>query len=308
MLRYVVQRLLQGLIVIFLVTLITFIILQLAPGSPVDILIGEAQVTQEQIDAITRKWGLDQPPHVQYLTWLGNVLTGDLGDSVIRSGTPVSQMLADAAPVTLRLNALALALSISLAIPLGVLAALRRHSWLDYGSMIGSSLGIALPNYWIALMLIIIFSLRLGWLPPFGSGSWQSYVLPVAVLAIQEMAILARLTRGATIELLQQDFVTTARSKGLAERIVVGRHVVRNALLPVVTMIGYRIAFILSGTIVVETVFAWPGLGQLFFTSIDRLDYQVVQAIMLLLSTVVILGNLVTDLAYAYIDPRIRLR
>jgi ABC-type dipeptide/oligopeptide/nickel transport system permease component len=127
-------------------------------------------------------------------------------------------------------------------------------------------------------------------------------------LAAQEMAILARLTRGATIELLQQDFVTTARSKGLSERIVVGRHVVRNALLPIVTMIGYRIAFILSGTIVVETVFAWPGLGQLFFTSIDRLDYQVVQAIVLLLSTVVVVGNLLTDLAYAYIDPRIRLR
>ena len=308
MLRYVVQRLLQGLIVIFLVTLVTFIILQLAPGSPVDILIGEAQVSQEQIDAITHKWGLDQPPHVQYLTWLGNVLTGDLGDSVIRSGTPVSQMLADAAPVTLRLNALALTLSIALAIPLGVLAAVRRHSWLDYGSMIGSSLGIALPNYWVGLMLIIIFSLRLGWLPPFGSGSRKSYVLLVAVLAAQEMAILARLTRGAAIELLQQDFVTTARSKGLSERIVVGRHVVRNALLPIVTMIGYRIAFILSGTIVVETVFAWPGLGQLFFTSIDRLDYQVVQAIVLLLSTVVVVGNLLTDLAYAYIDTRIRLR
>jgi ABC-type dipeptide/oligopeptide/nickel transport system permease component len=308
MLRYVVQRLLQGVIVIFLVSLTSFIILQLAPGSPVDILIGEAQVSQEQIDAITHKWGLDQPWYVQYLTWLRNVFTGDLGDSVIRSGTPVSQMIADAAPVTLRLNLLAMTFAIAIAIPLGVLAAVRRHSWLDYSSMIGSSLGIALPNYWVALMLIIIFSLRLGWLPPYGSGSWKSYVLPVAVLATQEMAILARLTRGATIELLQQDFVTTARSKGLRERIVVGRHVVRNALLPIVTMIGYRLAFILSGTIVVETVFAWPGLGQLFFTSIDRLDYQVVQAIVLLLSTIVVLGNLLTDLAYSYIDPRIRLR
>ena len=308
MLRYVVQRLLQGLVVIFLVSLTSFINLQLAPGSPVDILIGEAQGSQEQIDAITRKWGLDQPWHVQYLTWLGNVFTGDLGDSVIRSGTPVTQMLADAAPVTLRLNALALTFSIALAIPLGVLAAVRRHSWIDYGSMIGSSLGIALPNYWVALMLIIVFSLNLGWLPPYGSGSWKSYVLPVAVLAAQEMAILARLTRGATIELLQQDFVTTARAKGLKEWIVVSRHVVRNAMLPIVTMIGYRIAFILSGTIVVETVFAWPGLGQLFFTSIDRLDYQVVQAIVLLLSTVVVVGNLLTDLAYAFIDPRIRLR
>lgn len=308
MLRYVVQRLIQGLVVIFLVSLTSFIVLQLAPGSPVDILIGEAQVSQEQIDAITRKWGLDQPWHVQYLTWLGNVFTGDLGDSVIRSGTPVTQMLADAAPVTLRLNALALTFSIALAIPLGVLAAVRRHSWIDYGSMIGSSLGIALPNYWVALMLIIVFSLNLGWLPPYGSGSWKSYVLPVAVLAAQEMAILARLTRGATIELLQQDFVTTARAKGLKEWLVVSRHVVRNAMLPIVTMIGYRIAFILSGTIVVETVFAWPGLGQLFFTSIDRLDYQVVQAIVLLLSTVVVVGNLLTDLAYAFIDPRIRLR
>jgi ABC-type dipeptide/oligopeptide/nickel transport system permease component len=308
MLRYVVQRLLQGLVVIFLISLTTFIILQLAPGSPVDILIGEADVSQEQIDAITRKWGLDQPPHVQYLTWLGNVFTGDLGDSVIRSGTPVSQMLADAAPVTLRLNVLALTLSIAVAIPLGVIAAVRRHSWLDYGSMVGSSLGIALPNYWVGLMLIIIFSLRLGWLPPFGSGSWKSYVLPVTVLAAQEMAILARLTRGATVELLQQDFVTTARSKGLGERLVVGRHVVRNALLPIVTMLGYRLSFILSGTIVVETVFAWPGIGQLFFTSIDRLDYQVVQGIVLVLATVVVLGNLVTDLVYAYIDPRIRIR
>ena len=308
MLRYVVQRLLQGLIVIFLVTLATFAILQLAPGSPVDILIGEAQVSQEQIDAITRKWGLDRPPHEQYLTWLGNIFRGDLGDSVIRSGTPVSQMLADAAPVTLRLNALAIVISIAVAIPLGVLAAVRRHSWLDYGSMIGSSLGIAMPNYWIGLMLIIIFSLRLGWLPPYGSGSWKSYVLPVAVLAAQEMAILARLTRGATVELMHQDFVTTARAKGLGERLVVARHVVRNALLPIVTMIGYRIAFILSGTIVVETVFAWPGLGQLFFTSIDRLDYQVVQAIILLLSSVVVIGNLVTDLIYAYIEPRIRLQ
>ncbi len=308
MARYVVQRLLQGVVVIFLVSITSFIILQLAPGSPVDVLIGEAQVSQEQIDAITRKWGLDRPWYVQYFTWLGNVFTGDLGDSVIRTGTPVRQMLAEAAPVTLRLNLLALVVSVALAVPLGVLAAVRRHSWIDYGSMIGSSLGIALPNYWIGLMLIIVFALTLDWLPPYGSGPWQAYVLPVSVLAAQEMAILARLARGATVEVLHQDFVTTARAKGLRERLVVARHVVRNALLPIVTMIGYRLSFVLSGTIVVETVFAWPGIGQLFFTSIDRLDYQVVQAIVLVLSTLVVVGNLLTDLAYAYIDPRIRIR
>ena len=308
MLQYLIQRLLQGVVVIFLVSITTFIILQLAPGSPVDIMIGEAQVSQEQIDAITKKWGLDKPWYVQYFTWLGNVFTGDLGSSVIRTGVPVRDMIAEAAPVTMRLNLLALTVALSLSIPLGVLAAVRRHSAIDYGSMVGASLGIAMPNYWIGLMLIILFSLQFGWLPPYGSQSWKSYVLPVSVLAIQEMAILARLTRGATVELLHQDFVTTARAKGLKERLVVVRHVFRNALLPIVTMIGYRLAFILSGTIVVETVFAWPGIGQLFFTSIDRLDYQVVQAIVLMLTTIVVLGNLVTDLLYAYIDPRIRIR
>jgi ABC-type dipeptide/oligopeptide/nickel transport system permease component len=217
-------------------------------------------------------------------------------------------MLMDAAPVTIRLNLLAILVSTSIAVPLGVLAAVKRHSWVDYGSMVGASIGIAMPNYWIGLMLIILFSLQLGWLPPYGSGSWKSYVLPVTVLAIQEMAILARLTRGATVELLNQDFVTTARAKGLREWVVVGKHVLRNALLPIVTLIGFRLSFILSGTIVVETVFAWPGVGQLFFTSIDRLDYQVVQAIVLVLSTLVVVGNLVTDLVYAYVDPRIRIR
>jgi ABC-type dipeptide/oligopeptide/nickel transport system permease component len=295
-------------VVIFLVSITSFFIMQLAPGTPVDLLIGEGNVTEEQIEAIEEKWGLNDPWYVQYFTWAGNVFTGDLGTSIIRTGTPVREMIADAAPVTIRLNAIALAVSVSLAVPLGVLAAVRRHSAVDYGSMLGASLGIAMPNYWIGLMLIILFSLQLGWLPPYGSASWQAYVLPVSVLAIQEMAILARLTRGATFELLHQDFVTTARSKGLRERFVVGRHVLRNALLPIVTMIGFRISFILSGTIVVETVFAWPGIGQLFFTSIDRLDYQVVQAIVLILAIIVVVGNLLTDLLYAYIDPRIRIR
>ena len=307
MLNYVVQRLLQGVVVILLVSVTSFFIMQLAPGNPVDIMVGKAQVSQEQRDLIAKKWGLDEPWYVQYGTWLGNVFTGDLGTSVIRTGTPVREMIAEAAPVTLRLNLLAILVAICVAVPLGILAAVRRHSALDYGSMVGASLGIAMPNYWIGFMLVLVFSLKLGWLPPYQSGSWKHYVLPVTVLAIQEMAVLARLTRGATIELLQQDFVTTARAKGLRESWVVVRHVVRNALLPIVTLIGYRLAFVLSGTIVVETVFAWPGIGQLFIQSIDRLDYQVVQAIVLLVSTIVVVGNLLTDLVYAYVDPRIRI-
>jgi peptide/nickel transport system permease protein len=308
MLQYVSLRLLQGVVVIFLVSITSFIIMQIAPGSPVDIMIGEQQVTQEQIDNITHKWGLDRPWYVQYFTWLENVFTGDFGQSVIRTGVPVRHMIAEAAPVTLRLNLLSLLVSVTVAIPVGILAAIKRYSWFDYGSMLGATLGIALPNYWVGLMLIIVFSLKLGWLPPYGSDSWTSYVLPVSVLASQEMAILARLSRGATSEVLSQDYVTTARAKGLRESLVVGRHVVRNALLPVVTILGYRIAFILSGTIVVETVFAWPGIGQLFFNSIDRKDYQVVQAIVLLLATIVVVANIITDLVYAYIDPRIRIR
>jgi peptide/nickel transport system permease protein len=308
MLRYVTLRLLQGLVVIFLVSITSFGIMQIAPGSPVDIMIGEQQVTQEQMDAITHKWGLDRPWYVQYFTWLENVFTGDFGDSVIRTGVPVRHMIAEAAPVTLRLNLLSILVSVAVAAPVGILAAIKRYSWFDYGSMFGSTLGIAMPNYWIGLMLIIVFSLKLGWLPPYGSDSWKSYVLPVFVLAIQEMAVLARLARAATSEVLNQDYVTTARAKGLRESVVIGRHVVRNSLLPIVTILGFRVAFILSGTIVVETVFAWPGIGQLLFNSIDRKDYQVVQAIVLLLASIVVVANIVTDVVYAYVDPRIRIR
>ena len=308
MLRYVIVRLLQGMLVIFLVSIATFGLMHLAPGSPVDIMIGEAQVTQEQIDAITRKWGFDRPVHEQYIRWLGNVATGDFGQSVIRTGVPVRQMLLESAPSTITLNLLALTIAIVIAIPAGIIAATRRNSIFDYLTMVGSTLGVAVPNYWIGLMLIILFSLNLGWLPPYGADRWQGYIMPVAVLALGEMAVLARMSRGATLEVLNQDYVTTARAKGLAGRIVLSRHVVRNALLPVVTMLGYRLAFVLSGTIVVETIFAWPGIGRLFIDSIFRLDYQVVQAIVLLLSTFVVIGNLLTDLTYAYIDPRIRIR
>ncbi|MDP9359544.1 MAG: ABC transporter permease [Chloroflexota bacterium] len=306
MLRYAVVRLLQGIVVIFLVSIATFVIMQLAPGNPVDIMIGEAQVTQEQIDAITRKWGLDRPWYEQYGTWLLNVVQGDFGQSVIRTGVPVREMLLEAAPMTVRLNLLALAVAAMVAVPAGILASVKRNSLFDYASMLGATLGVALPNYWVGLMLIILFSLQLGWLPPFGSESWRGYILPVMVLAVGEMAVLARLTRGAMMEVLGQDYITTARAKGLRYGVVIRRHAVRNALLPVVTILGYRLAFVLSGTIVVETVFAWPGIGRLFIDSVYRLDYQVVQAIVLLLSTIVVLGNLLTDLAYAYVDPRIR--
>lgn len=309
MFAYIVQRVLQGLLVIWLVSVLTFTVMQLAPGDPVRLLVGQdAYITEEQLDAIREKWGLNDPPIQQYWTWITNLATGDLGTSMMRPGVPIGEMIVNAAKMTLQLNILSFIIATSIAIPVGVLAATRRYSWFDYGSMLGSTLGVAIPNYWIGLMAIVIFSVQLGWLPPYGADSWKGYILPVIVLSIEEMAALARLTRGATIEVMGQDFVTTARAKGLAPRLVTLRHVVRNALLPVVTIIGYRIAFILSGTIVVETVFAWPGMGRLFFDSIRSQDFQVVQAIVILLTVLVVLMNIITDLTYAVIDPRVRVK
>jgi ABC-type dipeptide/oligopeptide/nickel transport system permease component len=307
MLRYLASRLMQGSVVILLVSIGTFSMMHLIPGDPVDLMVGEAQVTKEQLDMIRRKWGFDRPVHEQYFTWVVNMARGDFGQSVIRTGVPVRNMISEAAVVTAKLNLLAFFISIAIAIPLGIVAAVRRYSGFDYAIMVFSTLGLALPNFWIGLMLIVLFSLLLGWLPPFGLPSWQGYVMPVAVIVANQTALLARMMRASTIEGIGEDYVRTARAKGLAERVVVSRHVVRNALLPVVTVIGYRIAFLLSGTIVIENVFALPGLGQLFIESVNRVDYQVVQAIVLVLSVLVVLGNLLTDLFYGYIDPRIRI-
>lgn len=308
MLAYVVQRLLHGAIVIFLVSLATFGLLQLAPGSPVDVLIGENRVTQEQIDAIKRQWGLDRPWYEQYVVWAGNMLRGNFGTSLVRTGVPVGQMLRDAAPVTLQLNALAIVVAVLIAVPVGLVAGVRRNSVFDHVSMVGATIGVALPSFWIALVAIIVFALKLGWLPSTGMDSARHYVLPVGVLAIEQTALIARLTRGSMLEVLHQDYVATARAKGLAERAVIIRHAARNAMLPVVTVLGMRVAWLLSGTVIVETIFAWPGLGRLFVDSVLRLDYQVVQAIVLLGSVLVVAANLLTDVAYAYIDPRIRVR
>lgn len=307
---YVIQRLLQGIIVMFLVSILTFGILQAAPGDPVETMLGEGQVqlTQEDYDRLLAKWGLDKPWYEQYFTWLGNFVTGDLGQSIVRAGVPVHEMVLEASGATLALNILAISTAILLAIPAGIVAAIKRYSIFDSSIMIGASAGIALPNFWVGLMLIIVFSLYLGWLPPSGRGDWSYYVLPVFVLAINETAVLARLMRGSMLEVLGQDYMTTARAKGLREYAVVMRHAVRNALLPIITVIGLRAAFLLSGTVVVEVIFAWPGIGQLFYSSIFRADYQVVQAIVMLFTFLVIVANIVTDLTYAIIDPRIRLR
>lgn len=308
MFAYMVQRILQGVVVLFLVTLLTFGIMQAAPGDPIDLMVGEAQITEEEFQRIRDKWGFDRPWYEQYVSWLTNFAQGDLGRSVVRTSVPVHEMVLEAAWPTLQINILAMIVATSVAIPAGVFAAVKRYSAFDSGTMIWASAGVALPNFWIALMLIILFALKLEWLPSFGSGSWKHFLMPVTVLVINETALLTRLMRGTTLEVMNQDYVTTARSKGLRENAVLVRHIVRNAMLPSVTVIGLRVAFLLSGTIVVETIFAWPGIGQLFITSVNRLDYQVVQAIVVLFALFVVVANIVTDLVYAIIDPRIRVQ
>lgn len=308
MVRYVILRVLQGVVVIWIVTLIVFTILHLTPGDPVDLIVGEANVTYEQREIIRKFWGLDQPIYVQYFTWLRNILQGNFGESVSFGGRPVGDLLLAAAPNTLKLNGLALFFSLLVAIPLGIVAAAKRYTIFDASATVFSTLGISIPNFWLGLMLIILFALKLGWLPPFGSSGWKAYVLPVFVLSTEQMALFARLTRATTLEVMNQEYVATARAKGLTERAVMLRHVVRNALLPIITVVGFRIGVLLSGTIVIETVFAWPGIGRLLFQSISRRDYLVVQSIVTIGAAIVIVATLITDLIYAYADPRIRYR
>lgn len=308
MARFITIRFLQGIVVIWIVTLMVFTILQLTPGDPVDLIVGEANMTTQQREAIRHFWGLDRPIYVQYFTWLKNIVHGDFGESVTFGGRPVSDLLRAAAPNTLKLNGLALLFSLLVAIPLGVLAAAKRYTLFDASATVFSTLGISIPNFWLGLMLIILFSLKLGWLPPFGSTGWKAFVLPVFVLSTEQMALIARLTRATTLEVMGQEYVATARAKGLTERVVLFRHIVRNALLPIITVVGFRVGVLLSGTIVIETVFAWPGIGQLLFQAISRRDYLVVQAIVTIGAAIVILATLLTDIIYAYVDPRIRYR
>ena len=255
MLTYIARRILQGAVVIVLISVGTFVVIRLMPGDPTYLLLGEGEIriSQEQMEAIRARWGLDRPHHEQFFLWAWNLLRGDFGDSLIRKGIPVRQMIFEAIPVTAILNVTSLALALLVAIPAGIIAGVRRNSSFDYSTAVGSTLGVALPNFWLALMLIVLFALYvprwfgdlplIGRIPPFGLKSWQGYILPVLVLTTEQMAVLTRVMRASTLEVLTQDYVRTAYAKGLPNMIVLVRHAVRNALLPVVTVIGFRIAF-----------------------------------------------------------------
>ncbi len=301
---YIVRRLLTVMPTLLGVLLAVFLMVRLAPGDPAQLLAGEF-ATPETLADIRQRFGLDQPWHVQLGLYTLNVFKGDLGQSV-RTRQPVTHELANYFPNTLQLALGAMTLALLLGIPAGIVAAIRPGTPFDLLVMLGALIGVSMPVFWFGLMAILIFAVQLGWFPVAGTGSLWHLVLPAITLSTGTTAILARMTRSAMLEVLSQDFIRTARAKGVAGRVVVFKHALRNALIPVVTIAGLQFGTLLEGAVITETVFAWPGIGQLLVGSILARDYPVVQGAVLLIATAFILINLVVDLLYGAIDPRIR--
>lgn len=310
--RYIFSRLLQAVPTVFLASVAIFLLIRLIPGDPALLLAGP-DATPQVIAAMRQKMGLDEPLPVQYMIWAGRALRGDLGASMI-SRYEVWRLLRMRLPATLELTVTAFILTLLIALPLGILAAVKQHSGFDATVGVYTALGLGVPNFWLGILFILLFALALGWLPPQGrvplfdepARAWRHLLMPAVTLAATQSAILARFVRASMVEVLYEDHVRTARAKGLRERVVVMRHALRNALIPVVTVIGIQIGRLLGGAVIVESVFAWPGVGRMMLKAIEERDYAVVQGGLLLLVMAFITINLLTDLAYAFIDPRIR--
>jgi peptide/nickel transport system permease protein len=304
MTAYLLRRILIALPTLLGLVVLVFLMVRLAPGDPAVLLAGEF-ATPETLEAIRARYGLDRSLPEQFLIYLEALLRGDLGESA-RSRRPVLEELKTYFPNTLELASAAILVAVLTGIPLGVLAALRPGSGLDLSVMVLALLGVSMPVFWFGLLAILIFSVGLGWFPVAGKGTLAHLVLPAITLGINATALLARMTRGTLLEVLSQDYIRTARAKGLAERVVIFKHALRNALIPVVTVVGLEFGTLLSGAVITETIFAWPGLGQLLVGSILARDYPVVQGAVLLVAISFVLINLLVDLLYAAIDPRVR--
>jgi peptide/nickel transport system permease protein len=310
---YILRRLLQLIPVILLSSFLVFMLLHLVPGDPAETVAGP-DATPDVIAAVRHKMGLDRPLAVQYGIWLGNIARADLGNSYI-SKMPVIDLVGYAFPATIQLTLAALFLALVISLPLGVLASLKQASKLDLFVQGYTALGLGVPNFWLGILLILMFALILGILPPGGridplqnpALGLKTLILPAVTLGIQMSAVFTRFVRTAMLEVLHEDYVRTARAKGLQERVVVVRHALRSALVPVVTVVGLQFGRLLGGAVVVESVFAWPGVGRLIIQAVEQRDYTVVQAALLWLVLVFLLINLITDILYAFLDPRIRL-
>lgn len=301
---YIRRRLLQSIIVVWGVSVLVFFLLRLAPGDPVSLLLAET-ASEEQMDAVREKWGLNEPIPVQYMVFLGRALQGDLGDSLFFQ-EPAMNVLMERMPATLQLSAVALLFSLSVAIPVGMLSALKRDTFWDYLGTSLAMLGQAIPPYWLGIMLILIFSVGLGWFPTSGRGTIWHLVLPAITLGSVLMALITRLVRSGMLDVLGEDYIRTARAKGLHERRVIVRHALRNILIPLVTVVGLQLGALFGGAVITESIFAWPGVGRLALQAINARDYPMVQASVLFISVVYVFLNLAVDILYVYLDPRIR--
>jgi ABC-type dipeptide/oligopeptide/nickel transport system permease component len=304
MLGYIARKLLITIPLLLFISIAVFAIIHLAPGDPVSLTVNPG-APQSVFAAQRVRLGLDKPLPIQYLFFIGRVLHGDFGQSVL-TGANVTTLIGQRLPNTLALGVAALLLSYLIAMPLGVVAALRRGKLADHGAMTVAHVGMGVPDFWLGIMLVLLFSLYLGWLPSSGNDSPRSLILPTIALSAQGVAISARVMRSAMLEVLGQDFVRTLRAKGLPERAVLG-HALRNALLPSISLFGLRLGWLIGGAVIVETVFAWPGVGRLLVDSVLHRDYPVVQGVAFLLGTSVILANLLGDVLYALANPRVRL-
>lgn len=317
MTAYIIRRLLMALVVLIILTLIVFFMMRLLPGDPLVIFMGRAAgqggVTPEQIELLRIQYGLDQPLIVQYFNWMGGIFQGDLGTSIYYH-EDVGKLLLERFPVTLDLGIRAFILANVLGILMGLVAALRRATWRDSGATVFSYFGVSIPVFWLGLLMMYAFGLKLGWLPVAGYtypwvDFWMSLkqsIMPVACLSFVGLAVTARQMRSSVLEVSQQDYIRTAWSKGLRERVVVMRHMLKNSLIPVITLMGIGLGIMFSGQVLVETVFAIPGIGRLLVNSVFAQDYQVVQSGTLVIAFVVVLANLIVDISYGWFDPRIR--
>ncbi len=305
MARYIIKRLLWMIPVVLGVLLIVFFISYITPGDPVKIILG-SNYTEEMYEAKTQELGLDKPFLVQYGRYVADLVTkGSMGTSYTY-GQPVSAQIVSRIGITMEIGLLGVLLTIIIGVPIGVVSATKQYSVLDYSVTTLSTLFAAMPNFWLALLCILLFSLKLGWLPATGFGTWKQLVLPVVTNALTSVAVVARMARSSMLEVIRQDYIRTARAKGLREGTVIRRHALKNSLIPVLTVIGMQMSMVMGGSVIIETIFSIPGLGAYMMAGINARDYPVINGCVLVLSLSICVMNLLVDIAYAYVDPRIR--
>lgn len=304
MFSYILHRILMLVPVLFGVTLISFFLLHMVPGDPAELLAG-LEASKEDVDRIRTEYGLDQPLAVQYLRFVGSAVRGDLGIS-IQSRHPVFTLLLQRLAFTLQLSLVSILVASAIGLVAGIISATRQYSAFDTASMLGALFGISMPIFWLGLLLILVFAVRLHWLPSGGTGTLRHLILPAIALGSASAAVIARMTRASMLEVARQDYIRTARATGYRESVVVFRHALKNAMIPVLTVFGLEFGYMLGGAVLTETVFSLPGIGRLLVEGIFARDYPVVQGAMIAVATTFVLVNLLTDVAYAFFDPRIR--